>query len=84
MEKKVSFEMAPKKSTTSQKRAAAGAPRSNGSPKTASRVRGKTASGSALSQSTKRDAKAGAMTTKEVTLLAFRRTYDRLHPRKDK
>ncbi len=73
-----------KKVITPKKQAAERAARSNGSTKTASRVRGKTASGSALSQSVKRDAKSVEMTTEEVTLDAFRQTYDRLHSRKDK
>jgi len=79
--------MSSKKSrTTTKKQPAARASRpkpSNGS--------GRTAAGdqrlSDLAETGKRirrDAKNGEMTTKEVTLLAFRRTYDRLHPRKDK
>jgi hypothetical protein len=67
--------MSTKATSTTKKKAAARAPHSNGSAKTASRK---------TTESVKRDAKSGEMTTKEVTLDAFRRTYDRLHPRKDK
>ena len=78
--------MSSKKSTNSGKQAAARALRSkssNGSAKTAARDRGLVDAG-AGGRYVRRDAKTGEMTTKAITLRAFRRTYDRLHPRKDK
>lgn len=60
----------PKKSSTSKKPAAARAKRGNDP------IADKKGEG--------REARNGETATKEVTLRAFRRTYDRLHPRKDK
>ena len=73
-----------KKSSAPKKQAAARAPQSNGSSKTTMPTQTKTVADSAVSQREKREAKIVHMSTKEVTLQAFRRTYDRLHPRKDK